>query len=207
MVNAIYGKKVGSTQIFNSNGAAIHVTAIKAEPCTVVHVKDEARYGYNALSVGFGSIKEKNLKNPIKGVFEKLNLSPKKYLKEIRVDSFDKEYKPGDQIDIQVFKVGDKVKISGVTKGKGFSGVIKRHGFHRGPMTHGSHSIRKPGSIGMCATPSKVHKGKKMPGRMEEKKITLPPTEIIDIVQDQNLILVKGSVPGPSGNLVLVRKA
>lgn len=206
MVNAIYGKKVGSTQIFNNTGAAIYVTAIEAEPCTVVCVKDLTSDGYNALKVGFGSVKEKNLTNPVKGIYGKANLPLKKYLREIRVDSFDKEYKLGDQIDINIFKVGDKVKISGVTKGKGFSGVIKRHGFHRGPVTHGSHSIRKPGSIGMCATPSKVHKGKKMPGRMGGKKITLPPTEIIDIIQDQNLILVKGSVPGPSGNLVFVKK-
>ena len=206
MVNIIYGKKVGSTQIFNNSGTAVYVTAIEAEPCTVVHVKDLDSDGYNALRVGFGSIKEKNLKNPLKGIFSKANLPARKYLKELRVDSFDKEYKPGDQIDIQIFKVGDKVKISGIAKGKGFSGVIKRHNFHRGPMTHGSHSIRKTGSIGMCATPSKVHKGKKMPGRMGGKKITLPSTEIIDIIQDQNLILVKGSVPGPSGNLVLVKK-
>ncbi|MBM3714002.1 MAG: 50S ribosomal protein L3 [Actinobacteria bacterium] len=206
MVNIIYGKKVGSTQIFNNSGTAVYVTAIEAEPCTVVHVKDLDSDGYNALRVGFGSIKEKNLKNPLKGIFSKANLPARKYLKELRVDSFDREYKPGDQIDIQIFKVGDKVKISGIAKGKGFSGVIKRHGFHRGPMTHGSHSIRKTGSIGMCATPSKVHKGKKMPGRMGGKKITLPSTEIIDIIQDQNLILVKGSVPGPSGNLVLVKK-
>jgi len=206
MVNIIYGKKVGSTQIFNNSGTAVYVTAIEAEPCTVVHVKDLDSDGYNALRVGFGSIKEKNLKNPLKGIFSKANLPARKYLKELRVDSFDREYKPGDQIDIQIFKVGDKVKISGIAKGKGFSGVIKRHGFHRGPMTHGSHSIRKTGSIGMCATPSKVHKGKKMPGRMGGKKITLPSTEIIDIIQEQNLILVKGSVPGPSGNLVLVKK-
>ncbi|MBM3707551.1 MAG: 50S ribosomal protein L3 [Actinobacteria bacterium] len=206
MVNIIYGKKVGSTQIFNNSGTAVYVTAIEAEPCTVVHVKDLDSDGYNALRVGFGSIKEKNLKNPLKGIFSKANLPARKYLKELRVDSFDREYKPGDQIDIQIFKVGDKVKISGIAKGKGFSGVIKRHNFHRGPMTHGSHSIRKTGSIGMCATPSKVHKGKKMPGRMGGKKITLPSTEIIDIIQEQNLILVKGSVPGPSGNLVLVKK-
>ncbi|MBM3709249.1 MAG: 50S ribosomal protein L3, partial [Actinobacteria bacterium] len=165
MVNIIYGKKVGSTQIFNNSGTAVYVTAIEAEPCTVVHVKDLDSDGYNALRVGFGSIKEKNLKNPLKGIFSKANLPARKYLKELRVDSFDREYKPGDQIDIQIFKVGDKVKISGIAKGKGFSGVIKRHNFHRGPMTHGSHSIRKTGSIGMCATPSKVHKGKKMPGR------------------------------------------
>ncbi|OQA21290.1 MAG: 50S ribosomal protein L3 [Actinobacteria bacterium ADurb.Bin346] len=207
MVNSIYGKKVGSTQVFSNDGAAIYVTAIEASPCTVLQVKDEASDGYKSLKVGFGNVKEKKVNKPIKGVFTKNNLAAKKYIKELRVEDFDHEYKPGDTIDVQVFKVGDKVKITGISRGKGFTGVIKRYNFHRGPMTHGSHSIRKPGSIGMCATPSKVHKGKKMPGRMGGKKVTIPATEIIDIIGEQNLILVKGSVPGPSGNIVLLRKA
>lgn len=206
MVNAIYGKKVGSTQVFSENGAAIYVTAIEAEPCVVVGVKESAKEGYNALRVGFGKIKDKKVNKPKKGIFANNKLEAKKHLKEIRVDSFDREYKPGDTIDVEVFKVGDKVKITGISRGKGFSGVIKRYNFHRGPMTHGSHSIRKTGSIGMCATPSKVHKGKKMPGRMGGKRVTLPATEIIDIIQDQNLILVKGSVPGSSGNVVMLKK-
>ncbi|MBN1298892.1 MAG: 50S ribosomal protein L3 [Actinobacteria bacterium] len=207
MVNAIYGKKVGSTQVFNDSGAAIYVTAIEAGPCTVVQVKDAANDGYNALRVGIGDVKSKHVNKPAKGVFAKNNLEAKKYLREIRVEGTDMGYKPGDIIDTQIFNVGDKVKITGISRGRGFAGVIKRHNFHRGPMTHGSHSIRKTGSIGMCATPSKVHKGKKMPGRMGGKKVTVPYTEIIDIVADQNLILVKGSVPGARGNLVLLKKA
>jgi len=207
MVNSIYGKKVGSTQIFSSEGAAIYVTAIEAAPCTVVQVKDDSSDGYRSLKVGFGNVKEKKVNKPSKGIFAKNNLAAKKYLKELRVDDFDQEYKPGDQIDVQIFKIGDKVKITGISRGKGFAGVIKRYNFHRGPLTHGGHSIRKTGSVGMCATPSKVHKGKKMPGRMGGKKVTIPATEIIDIIGDQNLILVKGSVPGPSGNIVLLKKA
>ncbi len=207
MVNSIYGKKVGSTQIFSSDGAAIYVTAIEATPCTVVQIKDDASDGYKSLKIGFGTVKEKKVNKPIKGVFSKNGLTVKRYLKELRVEDFDQEYKPGDQIDVGVFKVGDKVKITGISRGKGFAGVIKRYNFHRGPMTHGSHSIRKTGSVGMCATPSKVHKGKKMPGRMGGKKVTIPATEIIDIIGDQNLILVKGSVPGHAGNVVLLKKA
>lgn len=206
MISAIYGKKIGSTQIFTDTGSAVQVTAIEAPPCTVVQVKSEETDGYNALKVGFIDMKEKKVNKPIRGIFEKNKLSVKKYLKEIRVENFDKDYKPGDQIDLEIFKIGDKVKITGISKGKGFAGVIKRHNFHRGPMTHGSHNIRRTGSIGMCATPSKVHKGKKMPGRMGQKKVTVLSAEILDIIKEQNLILVKGNVPGPSGNIVMVKK-
>lgn len=207
MVNAIYGKKIGSTQIFSDSGAAIYVTAIEAGPCTVVQVKDTVTDGYNALKVGLGNVKNKHINKPLKGVFSKNNLEAKKHMKEIRVDDGIADYKPGDVIDVQIFNIGDKVKITGISRGRGFAGVIKRHNFHRGPMTHGSHSIRKTGSIGMCATPSKVHKGKKMPGRMGGRQVTVPYTEIIDIIAEQNLILVKGSVPGAKGNLVCLKKA
>jgi large subunit ribosomal protein L3 len=206
MVNEIYGKKVGSTQVFNEAGSATYVTAIEAEPCMIVQVKNPATDGYNSLKVGFGTVKEKKVNKPIKGIFGKSKLSPKKYMRELQVTDSDQEYKAGDQIDLSIFNIGDRVKISGISKGKGFAGVIKRYNFHRGPVTHGSHSIRKTGSVGMCATPSKIHKGKKMPGRMGGKKVTLPATEIIDIIKDQNLILVKGSVPGPKGNVVLLKK-
>lgn len=207
MVNAIYGKKIGSTQVFSDSGAAIYVTAIEAGPCTVVQVKDTATDGYNALKVGLGNVKNKHINKPLKGIFAKNNLEAKKHLKEIRIDEGAADYKPGDVIDVQIFNIGDKVKITGISRGRGFAGVIKRHNFHRGPVTHGSHSIRKTGSIGMCATPSKVHKGKKMPGRMGGKQVTVPYTEIIDIIAEQNLILVKGSVPGAKGNLVCLKKA
>lgn len=206
MLSAIYGKKVGSTQVFNEAGAAINVTAIEASPCTVVQVKNKASDGYDALKVGFVETKEKKVNKPIKGIFLKNKIAAKKYLKEIRIESSDDSYKPGDQINVEIFNIGDKVKITGISRGRGFAGVIKRHNFHRGPMTHGSHSIRKTGSVGMCTTPSKIHKGKKMPGRMGGKQVTVPASEIIDIIKDQNLILVKGNVPGASGNIVMVKK-
>ena len=206
MVDAIYGKKIGCSQIFNKNGDALYVTAIETEPCIVVQVKNSQKDGYNALKVGFGKVKEKKANKPHKGEFAKNKVDMKRYLREIRVDKFDKEYKPGDSLDIKIFKVGDKVKITGKTKGKGFAGVIKRHGFHRGRMSHGSHSHRIPGAVGMCATPSRIAKGKKMPGRMGNNRITISGSEIVDIIEDQNLILVKGSVPGAKGNLVFLKK-
>jgi large subunit ribosomal protein L3 len=206
MVDAIYGKKVGCTQVFRENGDAVYVTVVEAEPCIVVQVKDKDKDGYNSLQVGFDSINERKISKPAGGVFSKNNITPRRYLKEIRVESFDKEYKPGDSIDISMFKPGDKLKITGSSRGRGFSGVIKRHNFHRGRMSHGSHSHRIPGSVGMCATPSRILKGKKMPGRLGGKKVTIPAAEVVDIVKDENLILVKGSVPGSRGSMVYLRK-
>ena len=156
--------------------------------------------------MGVGSIREKMINKPIKGIYAKNNIELKRYLKEIRVEEFDKEYKPGDSIDITIFKAGDRIKITGNSKGKGFAGVIKRHNFHRGRMSHGSHAHRITGAVGMCATPAKIQKGKKMPGRMGGKRMTLPKVEIIDVIADENLILVKGSVPGPRGSMVYLKK-
>jgi len=206
MVDALYGKKIGCTQIFRENGDAVYVTAIEAEPCVVVQVKNKEKEGYNSLQVGIGSVKEKKVNKPIRGIFSKNNIELKRYLKEIRVEEFDKEYKPGDNIDASIFKPGDMLKITGNNKGKGFAGVIKRHNFHRGRMSHGSHAHRIPGAVGMCATPAKIVKGKKMPGRMGNKRTTIPRSEIVDIILDENLILVKGSVPGPKGNMVYLKK-
>ena len=206
MVDALYGKKIGCTQIFRENGDAVYVTAIEAEPCVVVQVKNKEKEGYNSLQVGIGSVREKKVNKPIRGIFSKNNIELKRYLKEIRVEEFDKEYKPGDNIDASIFKPGDMLKITGNNKGKGFAGVIKRHNFHRGRMSHGSHAHRIPGAVGMCATPAKIVKGKKMPGRMGNKRTTIPRSEIVDIILDENLILVKGSVPGPKGNMVYLKK-
>ncbi|OFW63879.1 MAG: 50S ribosomal protein L3 [Actinobacteria bacterium RBG_19FT_COMBO_36_27] len=206
MVNAIYGKKLGCTQIFNEKGNALYVTAIEAEQCVVIQVKDEKKDGYNALKIGFGRIKDRKATKPHKGEFTKNKVDLKRYLREIRVDEFDREYKPGDSLDLKIFKIGDKVKITGNNKGKGFAGVIKRHGFHRGKMSHGSHSHRIPGSVGMCSTPSRIAKGKKMPGRIGNKKVTISGSEIVDIIEEENLILIKGSVPGARGSLIFLRK-
>ena len=204
MVDAIYGKKIGCSQIFNKNGDALYVTAIETEPCIVVQVKNSQKDGYNALKVGFGKVKEKKANKPHKGEFAKNKVNMKRYLREIRVDKFDKEYKPGDSLDIKIFKVGDKVKITGKTKGKGFAGVIKRHGFHRGRMSHGSHSHRLPGAVGMCATPSRIAKGKKMPGRMGNNVLTQKNLIVVDIRADENIMLVKGAVPGANQGLVQI---
>ncbi len=206
MVKAIYGKKVGSTQIYDENGSALCVTAIEAKPCKVIQVKNTTSDGYDALKVGFGEVKEKNLNKPKKGEFSKAKVEPAKYLKEIRLTDSDNEYKVGDNIDVSIFNVGDIVKITGTSKGKGFAGVIKKYNFHRGPVTHGSHSIRKPGSVGMCSTPKKIMKGKKMPGRMGGERVTTPGTKIVDVLLEQNLILIKGSVPGAKGSVVYIRK-
>jgi large subunit ribosomal protein L3 len=207
MVQAIYGKKVGSTQIYDESGNVLCVTAIEAEPCKIVQVKNVESDGYNALKVGFGIVKESRLNKPKKGEFEKAKIEPAKYLKEIKLADFNDEYKIGDSISVGVFNVGDIVKVTGISKGKGFSGVIKRYHFHRGPVTHGSHSIRRTGSVGMCSTPKKVMKGKKMPGRMGGERVTVPGTKIVDILAEQNIILVKGSVPGAKGSVVYIRKA
>lgn len=206
MVDALYGKKIGCTQIFRENGDAVYVTAIEAEPCVVVQVKSKEKDGYNSLQVGIGQVKEKRMNKPARGIFTKNNIGLKRYLKEIRVEDFDKEYKPGDNIDISIFKPGDKVKITANSKGKGFAGVIKRHNFHRGRMSHGSHAHRIPGSVGMCATPAKIHKGKKMPGRLGGKRTTVPGMEIVEIIAEDNMILVKGSVPGAKGSMVFLKK-
>jgi large subunit ribosomal protein L3 len=207
MVQAIYGKKVGSTQIYDEKGNVLCVTAIEAQPCKIVQIKNAESDGYNALKVGFGNVKDNKISKPKKGEFEKAKVEPAKYLKEIKLDSFNNEYKVGDSIDVSVFNVGDVVKITGISKGKGFAGVIKRYNFHRGPVTHGSHSIRRTGSIGMCSTPKKVMKGKKMPGRMGGERVTTPGTKIVDILTEHNLILVKGSCPGAKGSIVYIRKA
>lgn len=206
MVDALYGKKIGCTQVFRENGDAVYVTVIEAEPCVVVQVKNKEKNGYNSLQVGVGQVKDKKVSKPKKGVFAKNKVDLKKFLREIRVEEFDKEYKPGDSIDISIFKPGDKVKITGNSKGKGFAGVIKRHNFHRGRMSHGSHSHRIPGAVGMCATPAKILKGKKMPGRLGGKRTTLPGSEVVEVIADDNVILVKGSVPGAKGSMVYLKK-
>ncbi len=206
MVDAIYGEKVGTTQIFKDNGSAVYVTAIKAEPCIVLQVKNSKQDGYDALKVGFGKADKKKANKPKKGEFDKIKAEPKKNMGEIKLKEAQENIKPGDNIAINIFKAGDKIKVSGISKGKGFAGVIKRHNFHRGRMSHGSHAHRIPGAVGMCATPARILKGKKMPGRMGNEKVTIKGSEVVDIIEDQNLILVKGSVPGNKGNIVYLEK-
>ena len=205
MNKAIIGKKIGMTQIFDEKGVVIPVTAIEAGPCTVVQVKTEETDGYNAIQLGYGDIKDKHINKPEKGHFTKTKLTPKKHLREFRVNTI--EEKVGDEIKVDVFAAGEKIDVQGTTKGKGFQGVIKRHGQHRGPMGHGSMYHRRPGSMGSTSTPGRVFKGKKLPGHMGMQTVTIQNLDVVRVDLDKNIILVKGSVPGPKGAILKIRSA
>ena len=206
MVKEIYGKKIGMTQIFGENGVAIPVTAIEVMPLTVVAKKTQDKDGYNAIVVSFGDIKEKNANKPHKGIFEKAGVEVQKYLKEIKVENVD-EYEIGSKITVEAFEQNDKVDVQGTSKGKGFQGVIKRHGQHRGPMGHGSMYHRRPGSMGSTTTPGRVFKGKKLPGHMGRVTVTIQNLDVVRVDMDKNVILVKGSVPGPKGAILKIKKS
>lgn len=206
MISGILGKKLGMTQIFVADGSRIPVTVVEAGPCTVVQKKTEANDGYNALQVGFGEKKTHRTNKPMIGHFKAADKGAFSVLKEIAVDNID-NYKVGDQITCEaIFKAGDKVDVTGSSKGKGFQGVIKRWNFSGGRASHGSKFHRAPGSIGCSAWPSRVVKGKKMPGQMGNANVTLQNLEIVEIRPEQNLILVKGAIPGPTQGVVLIRK-
>jgi len=201
---AILAKKVGMTQIFSDDGKLIGVTVLLAGPCTVLQKKTVEKEGYNAIKVGFGEAKLKQLTKPIKGQFEKVEQKPLKHMKEFKLDSID-SYNVGDKIEADVFKAGDKVDISGVSKGKGFQGAIKRHGQSRGPMAHGSKYHRGLGSLSSGTTPGRVKKGKKMPGHMGHANVTTQNLEVVKVVAEKNLILIKGPVPGVNKSLLFIR--
>ena len=206
MINAIYGKKVGMTQVWTEDDRVVAVTVIQAEPNKVCQVKTAATDGYEAVQLGFGAIKAKKVNKPMAGHFAKQGVEPTRYLREVRVENAS-EYKPGDEQTVAAFADVKKVDVTGVSKGKGFQGVIRRHGFGGGPGGHGSHFHRAPGSIGMCATPSRVLKGMRMAGHMGCDTVTVKNLDIVRIDEDQNLILVKGAVPGGKNALVRVRMA
>ena len=206
MSKTLIGKKVGMTQIFDEKGAVIPVTVIEAGPCTVVQVKNTETDGYNAIQLGFGSVKEKKLNKPLKGSFKKANIEPKKHLREFRLDSVE-NITVGSELKADVFEAGEKVDIQGTTKGKGFQGVIKRHGQHRGPMGHGSMYHRRPGSMGPTSTPGRVFKGKKLPGHMGVDTVTIQNLEVVRVDLDKNVLLVKGSVPGNKGAILKIKKS
>ena len=203
MKKALLGKKLGMTQIFNEDGKVIPVTVIEAGPCTVVQVKTKDADGYEAVQLGFGDIKDKHINKPEKGHFAKSKLAAKKHLREFRVDSAD--VKVGDEVKADVFVAGDKIDVQGTTKGKGFQGVIKRHGQHRGPMGHGSMYHRRPGSMGSTSTPGRVFKGKKLPGHMGVQTVTIQNLDVVRVDMDKNVLLVKGSVPGPKGAILKIK--
>ena len=206
MINAIYGKKIGMTQIFDENDRVVPVTVIVAEPNKICQVKTTGTDGYEAVQLGFGSIKEKKVNKPMAGHFAKQGIAPTRYLREVRVENAS-EYKPGDEQTVAAFAEVKKVDVTGTSKGKGFQGVIKRHGFGGGRASHGSHFHRIPGSIGQCATPSRVFKGVRLPGHMGCDTVTVKNLEVVRVDADQNLILVKGSVPGGKNGIVRVRMA
>lgn len=206
MKKAILGTKIGMTQIFGEGGKVIPVTAILAGPCTVIQKKTVETDGYDAVQVGFGEIKEKKVNKPLKGHFAKADTANKKYLREFRLEDVS-TYNVGDEIKAEVFEAGEKVDVSGISKGHGFAGPMKRWNLHRGPMSHGSHSQRVSGSMGMCSYPGRVFKGKKLPGHYGVDKVTIQNLEIVKVDAENNLILVKGAVPGIKGGLVTIRNA
>lgn len=201
----IIGKKVGMTQLFDENGLSLPVTVILAGPCTVVQVKTNESDGYNAVKLGYEDIVEKKLTKPERGVFGKLKLQPKKYLKEFRPESAD-GYEIGKAIKVDdMFQAGDRVDVSGVSKGKGFQGTIKRYGQKGGPETHGSMYHRRVGSMGSNTSPARVFKGKKLPGHMGSVNVTVQNLDVVRVDAERNLLLVKGAVPGPKGGLIFVK--
>ncbi len=205
MALGLIGEKVGMTQIFDEAGEAIPVTVIKAGPCKVVDIKTPERDNYTALKLGYGFIKEKKVKKPQKGYFEKQGVELKKVLKEFRIEDVS-EYKVGDELNVSIFSTGERIKVTGISKGRGFQGVMKRHGFGGGPKTHGSQNHRKPGSIGQSSDPSRVFKGLKMAGHMGNETVTIRNLEVVKIDEGRGVILVRGAIPGPNGGIVYLYK-
>lgn len=206
MPKGLLGKKVGMTQIFDDQGNVIPVTVIEAGPCVVVQKKTEEKDGYNAIQVGFGEIKKHRVNQPLKGHFQKHGVEPCRYLAEFRVDNPD-EYEEGQTLKVdEIFSPGQLVDVAGTSRGKGFAGTVKRYGFNRGPMSHGSHNHRAPGSIG-ATDPARVFKGKKLPGRMGGERVTIQNLEVVQTDGENNLLLVKGAIPGPRKGLVEIKEA
>jgi large subunit ribosomal protein L3 len=200
---AILAKKLGMTQRFTEEGRVERVTVLEAGPCPVTAIRTHETDGYEAVQLGFGSVREKALTKPELGHLKKVGAPPLRTLVEFRDEVG--ELTMGDTVTVENFEVGQVVKVAGKGKGKGFAGTIKRHNFHAGPKSHGSHNVRAPGSIGASATPSRVFKGMKGPGRMGGKRVTQKGLTIVELIADQNLMLVRGSVPGPKGGTVEVR--
>lgn len=206
MINGIIGEKLGMTQIFLEDGSIVAVTVIEAGPCAVVQIKRKDKDGYDAVQLSFREIKKvQRINKPEMGQFKKANLQPARYLREVSADIGDVQV--GQTIYADIFKKGDKIDVTGVSIGKGFAGVMKRHNFKGGPETHGSMFHRAPGSIGSSSYPSRVWKNKKLPGHMGMEQKTIQRLEIVDVRKEENLILIKGAVPGCKGRLVMLKKA
>ena len=205
MKKAILATKVGMTQIFNEDGQLIPVTVLQAGPCVVTQVKTEENDGYEAVQVGFGDIRESLVNKPEKGHFDKAGVAVKRFVKEFRFDNA-AEYTVGQEIKADIFAAGDKIDATAISKGKGFQGAIKRLGQHRGPMAHGSKFHRHQGSNGACSSPSRVFKGKGMPGHMGSVKVTTQNLEVVRVDAENNLLLIKGAVPGAKKALITVKE-
>ena len=207
MKKAILATKVGMTQIFDENGVLVPVTVLQAGPCVVTQVKTEENDGYEAVQVGFGDIRESLVNKPEKGHFDKAGVAVKRFVKEFRFDNA-AEYTVGQEIKADIFAAGDKIDATAVSKGKGFQGVVKRHGFGGvGQTTHGQHNrARKPGSIGACSYPAKVFKGMRMGGQLGGDRVTVQNLQVLKVIADHNLLLIKGSIPGCKGSIVLIEK-
>ncbi len=201
----LIGKKIGMTSLFTESGESVNVTVIEAGPCTVVAVRTPERHGYAAVQLGFGTNKESRFTRPVLGQFKKHNLPPSRTLREFRLGDA-KGYEVGQSLNVSLFEKGENVDVEGTTKGRGFAGVIKRHGFVAGHASHGPTMGREPGSIGSSAYPSRVIKGKRLPGRMGGKKLTTRNLRVVHVDAEQNVILVRGAVPGPVNGLVYVQK-
>jgi large subunit ribosomal protein L3 len=200
---AILAKKLGMTQVFQDDGKVERVTVLEAGPCPVTAIRTHDRDGYVAVQLGFGRVPEKKLSKPERGHLKKVDAPPVRHLVEFRDEAG--ELTVGETVTVEAFEEGAKVKVSATSKGKGFQGTIKRHGFSRGPVSHGSHNVRAPGSIGASAWPARVMKGIRGPGQMGNKRVTQKGLTVVKVIADQNLMLVRGAVPGPKGGTVEVR--
>jgi len=206
MVTALIGKKLGMSQLFSSDGEAIPVTVIQVGPCTITQIKSAENDGYSALQLGFGEKKPQRTTKPLLGHFNKSGKGPFAFLREVRVDDTT-DFELGQEISADIFQVGELVHVVGTSKGKGFAGTIKRWNFSRGPMSHGGMNKRPPGSIGCSASPSRVIKGRKMPGRMGNRRVTFKGIKVVDVRPEQNIILLRGGVPGGRNGVVIIKKS
>ena len=200
---ALLGRKLGMTQLFKDDGRVERVSVVEAGPCPVTGIRTLDRDGYEAVQLGFGEVREKRLTRAELGHLKKVDAPPLRHLVEFRDEAG--ELQVGETVTVAVFEKGQRVKVSGISKGKGFQGTVKRHNFNRGPVTHGSHNTRAPGSIGASATPSRVFKGLRGPGQMGNKRVTQKGLEVVEVIPDSNLLLLRGSVPGPKGGTVEIR--
>lgn len=206
MLNGLLGKKLGMTRIFTEDGRWIEVTLLEAGPCTVVQRKTKDHEGYEAVQLGFGQANKRRLTKPLQGHFGKAGVDAKRTLREFHVEH-DDPLKPGDEVRADIFKIGDRVDVSGTTKGKGFAGGMKRHGWKGGPGSHGSNFHRRPGSVGQSASPGHVIKGKTLPGHMGNERVTTQNLEVVNVDPTKNLIAVRGSVPGAPGGVIVLKKS